>query len=78
MVEALTTIWQRVLQRASIGVNDHFFSIGGGFDAADMLFAAIAHPRTTQAPPSTMLQPSHSWLVFWTSPRCRDSRPSSR
>jgi acetoacetyl-CoA synthetase len=54
MVEALTTIWQRVLQRPSIGVNDHFFSIGGSFYAADMLFAAIARQSGRELPSATL------------------------
>ena len=54
MVGALTTIWQRVLQRPSIGVNDHFFSIGGGFYAADMVFAAIAQECGRELPSATL------------------------
>jgi len=54
MVESLTTIWQRVLQRPSIGINDHFFSVGGGFHAADMLFAAIAQQFGRELPSATI------------------------
>ena len=54
MVGALTTIWQRVLQRPSIGINDHFFRIGGGFYAADMLFAAIAQECGRELPSATL------------------------
>ncbi|MFZ0957337.1 MAG: alpha/beta fold hydrolase [Candidatus Sulfotelmatobacter sp.] len=53
-VEVLTTIWQRVLQRPSIGIHDHFFSVGGDFHTADMLFAAIAQECGHQLPSATI------------------------
>jgi acetoacetyl-CoA synthetase len=53
-VELLTAIWQRVLQRPSIGINDHFFSIGGGLHTADMLFAAIAQQCGRELPSATI------------------------
>lgn len=53
-VEVLTAIWQRVLQRPSIGVNDRFFSVGGGFHAADLIFAAIAQQYGRELPSATI------------------------
>jgi acetoacetyl-CoA synthetase len=41
-VEVLTQIWQRVLQRPSIGDRDNFFNLGGNDLLADKLFAEIA------------------------------------
>jgi len=42
-IEALTAIWQRVLRRPVIGVDDSFFELGGSLDSADRVFAAIAN-----------------------------------
>ena len=53
-VDRLTAIWRRVLQRPSIGINDHFFSVGGGFHTADMLFAAIAQQYGRELPSATI------------------------
>jgi len=47
-----------VLQRPSIGINDHFFSIGGGLDTADMLFAAIAQQCGRELPSATIYHAS--------------------
>jgi acetoacetyl-CoA synthetase len=41
-IEVLTHIWQRVLQRPSIGDRDNFFDLGGNDLLADKLFAEIA------------------------------------
>ena len=54
MVELLTRIWQRVLQRQSIGIDDNFFSLGGDFDAADMLFAEVAKHCGRELPSATI------------------------
>jgi thioesterase domain-containing protein len=42
MIESLTAIWQRVLRRPSIEVNDDFFEIGGDPLLARELFAEIS------------------------------------
>ena len=54
LVEMLTRIWERVLQRSPIGANDHFFDIGGSFEAADMVFAAIAQECGRELPSATI------------------------
>jgi acetoacetyl-CoA synthetase len=41
-VEMLTSIWQRVLQRPSVGVEDNFFDLGGDSSLALQLFNEIA------------------------------------
>ena len=41
-VELLIPIWQRVLQRSSIRVNDNFFDLGGNPTSAAKLFGEIA------------------------------------
>ena len=41
MIEALTLIWQRVLQRSSVHAEDDFFELGSDPAAADKLFAEI-------------------------------------
>ena len=38
MVEMLTPIWERVLQRSSIDVEDNFFDLGGDSALALQLF----------------------------------------
>jgi acetoacetyl-CoA synthetase len=40
--EALLPIWQRVLQRSSVGLNDNFFDLGGTASSASKLFGEIA------------------------------------
>jgi acetoacetyl-CoA synthetase len=42
MVEMLTPIWRRLLQRSSIGVDDNFFDLGGDSSLALQLFSEIA------------------------------------
>jgi acetoacetyl-CoA synthetase len=54
LVEMLTPIWQRVLQRSPIGVDDRFFSIGGKAAVADMLFAEIAQECGRELPSATI------------------------
>jgi acetoacetyl-CoA synthetase len=50
----LKGIWQHVLQRPSIGVDDHFFDVGGGLESADRLFAAIAKACGRELPSATI------------------------
>jgi acetoacetyl-CoA synthetase len=54
MVEMLTPIWQRVLQRSSVGLDDHFFNTGGNIKSADMLFAEIARECGRELPSATI------------------------
>lgn len=54
MVEMLTPIWQRVLQRSAIGVDDRFFDIGGSLRLADLLFAEIAREGGRALPSATI------------------------
>ena len=39
--ELLVSVWERVLQRSSIGVNDNFFDLGGNPTSATKLFSEI-------------------------------------
>jgi acetoacetyl-CoA synthetase len=54
MVEMLVPIWQRVLQRQSIGINDKFFDLGGSLRSADILFAEIARACGRELPSATI------------------------
>lgn len=54
MAEMLTAIWQRVLPRPFIGVDDNFFAIGGNVRLADMLFAEIAQECGRELPSATI------------------------
>jgi thioesterase domain-containing protein/acyl carrier protein len=56
MVEALTPIWQRVLQLEPIGVNDNFFDLGGDSSLALQLFNEIAQVCDRELPPVTIYQ----------------------
>ncbi|HZW80116.1 MAG TPA: alpha/beta fold hydrolase [Candidatus Deferrimicrobiaceae bacterium] len=56
MVEALLPIWQRVLQRPSIGIEENFFDIGGNVHSADTLFAEIARECGREVPTATIFQ----------------------
>lgn len=53
-VEALTEIWQRVLQRIDIGLEDKFYDVGGNDALADKLFAEIARVFNRQLPSATL------------------------
>jgi acetoacetyl-CoA synthetase len=53
-VNVLTPIWQRVLQRPSISVDDNFFSIGGTLPLAETLFAEIARACGHKLPGATI------------------------
>ncbi|MGC2060794.1 MAG: alpha/beta fold hydrolase [Candidatus Sulfotelmatobacter sp.] len=56
MVEALIPIWQRVLQRPSIGIEENFFDIGGNVTSADSLFAEIDRVCGRKVPTATIFQ----------------------
>src|SRR5258708_5979852 len=49
-VETLTMIWQRVLQRPVIGVDESFFDLGGSEASADLLFSEISQVYGRQLP----------------------------
>jgi thioesterase domain-containing protein len=53
-INRLTPIWQRVLQRPSIGVDDNFFDLGGDPASAVQVFAEIAEVCGQQLPPETI------------------------
>ena len=53
-IRRLTPIWQSLLRRSSIGVNDNFFSLGGNFQTADLLFAEIAQKEGRELPSATI------------------------
>ena len=53
-VEALTEIWQRVLQRTNIGPDDEFHDLGGNDRLADKLFIEIAKVFNRQLPTATI------------------------
>jgi acetoacetyl-CoA synthetase len=50
-VESLTPIWERVFQRAPIGVNDNFFDLGGDSILAVNLFFEIEKVFRREMPP---------------------------
>jgi thioesterase domain-containing protein len=50
-VEALTLIWQRVLQLSSVGIDDNFFDLGGDSALALQLFNEIAVACGREFPP---------------------------
>jgi acetoacetyl-CoA synthetase len=54
MVEMLTSIWQRVLQRSSVDVEDNFFDLGGDSSLALQLFNEIAIACGRELPPVTI------------------------
>jgi acetoacetyl-CoA synthetase len=51
MIEALTPIWQHVLQLSSVSVDDNFFDLGGDSSLALELFNEIAHVCGRELPP---------------------------
>src|ERR1700686_1233539 len=55
-IDALTTIWQRVLQRPSAGMEDRFFDLGGDRSSANQLFADITKEFGRALPPETIYQ----------------------
>jgi thioesterase domain-containing protein len=56
IVEVLAPIWQRVLQRSPIGVDDDFFDLGGNAALAAKLLAEIAQASGRELPPTTICQ----------------------
>lgn len=52
--EALTGIWQRVLQRSNIGPEDEFHALGGTDALADKMFVEIAQALGRQLPAATI------------------------
>ncbi len=52
--EILTSIWQRVLQRSSVNIDDNFFDLGGSLSSADMIFAEIARECGRELPSATI------------------------
>ncbi len=54
IVDRLTEIWQRVLQRPSVGPNDEFYHLGGTDALADKLFLEIAQVFGRQLPSATI------------------------
>jgi len=53
-IETLTSIWQRVLQRAPIRADENFFELGGTDALADQLFSEIARVYDRQIPSATI------------------------
>jgi acetoacetyl-CoA synthetase len=54
MVDVLTQIWQRVLQRSPIGPDDNFFDLSGKEPLADSMFAEIAKTCGRELPSATI------------------------
>jgi acetoacetyl-CoA synthetase len=52
--DVLTQIWQRVLQRSPIGLDDNFFDLGGNDPLADSVFARIAQECGRELPSATI------------------------
>ena len=50
----LIPVWQSLLRRSFVGVNDNFFSLGGDFHTADLLFAEIARSEGRELPSATI------------------------
>jgi acetoacetyl-CoA synthetase len=48
--EMLVPIWERVLGRPSVGIEDNFFDAGGNVQLADLLFAEIARESGRDLP----------------------------
>jgi thioesterase domain-containing protein len=53
-IEALTQIWQRVLQRSAMGPEEKFYALGGTDELADRVFAEIAQVFHRQLPTATI------------------------
>jgi acetoacetyl-CoA synthetase len=54
IVGMLTPIWESVLHRSSIGIDDNFFKLGGNQQTADLLFADIARKAGRELPSATV------------------------
>lgn len=53
-VDLLTQIWQRVLQRSPIGLEEKFYQLGGTDELADSVFAEIAQVLGRELPSATI------------------------
>ncbi len=53
-VDALAQIWQRILQRSSIGPEESFFDLGGNDPLADSIFAEIERTWGRKLPSATI------------------------
>lgn len=51
---SLTSIWERVLQKAPIGIEDNFFRLGGNLRSADLLSAEIGRELGRELPSATI------------------------
>jgi thioesterase domain-containing protein/acyl carrier protein len=58
MTEVLTPIWEQVLQRSPIGLEDNFFDLGGDSFLAVSLFNEIARVSGRELPPVMIYQAS--------------------
>jgi acetoacetyl-CoA synthetase len=56
MIDVLAQIWQRVLERPSVGAEDNFFDLGGDPSLAVKLFSEIAKVSGRELPPLTIYQ----------------------
>lgn len=56
MVDALASIWQRVLQRSCIGIDDNFFDLGGDSSLAQQLLTELAQTCDRELPPTTIYE----------------------
>lgn len=56
LIEALTPIWQRILQLPSVGPSDDFFDLGGDSSLALQLFTEIAELCNRELLPVTIYQ----------------------
>jgi acetoacetyl-CoA synthetase len=54
ILDVLTGIWQRVLQRPNIGPDDEFYALGGTDALADRMFVEIAQAFGRQLPAATI------------------------
>lgn len=57
-IEVLTSIWERVLHRAPIEMNEDFFDLGGDAFRAAQIFAGISEKFGHNLPPATICQAS--------------------
>ena len=56
MTEVLTSIWERLLERSPIDVEDNFFDLGGESSLAVELFNEIAKEFDRELSPVTIYQ----------------------
>lgn len=55
ILPVLASIWQRILQVPSVGIDDSFFALGGNLRAIDRLFAEIGAEFKRDVPSSTII-----------------------